>query len=189
MFVNNYFVGDNSWRPGVQDKPTVARVIDESTSRSSTAVQTAISFLGEEDKSHNLVQAGILRVKSMNNEEGNYNTKLPLVVEPTKNWNTTGWSTKSFNLPDLQQNTPTRQQCKGFPDLTVPPPPLPSQTHSPSSNDNKNKGMDDTVLRVIEKMTNTMEQQMLLNARQSEYNMMQNTKMMTNSLRIKTGET
>ena len=164
MFVNNYFVGDNSWRPGVQDKPTVARVIDKSTTRSSTAVQTAISFLGE-DKLSNLVQAGISRVKLMNNDEGNYNTKSPLVVEPTKNGNTMGWSTNSFNLPDLQHYTPTRQQCKGFPVLTVPPPPLPSQTHSPNSNDNKNKGMDDNVLRVIEKMTNTMEQQMLLNAR------------------------
>ena len=176
--MNNVFVGDNSWKPGVQDKPTVVRVINESTTRSSTVVQTAISFLGEENKSSNLVQAGISRVKSMNNEEGNYNTKSPLVVEPMKNGNTMGWSTNSFNLPDLQQNTPTRQQCKGFPDLTVPPPPLPSQTHSPGSNDNKNKGMDDTILRVIEKMTNTMEQQMLLNARRSEYNMTQNTKMM-----------
>ena len=113
----------------------------------------------------------------MNNDEGNYNTKSPLVVEPTKSGNTTGWSTNSFNLPDLQQNTPVRQQCKGFPDLTVPPPPLPSQTQTPSSND-RNERMDDNILRVIEKMTNTMEQQMLLSARWSEYNMTQNTKMM-----------
>ena len=43
MFVNNYYVGDNSWRPGVTEENTkAARQIDALTNRSSTAVQTAI---------------------------------------------------------------------------------------------------------------------------------------------------
>ena len=46
MFVNNYFVGDNNWRTVTREKPNAMRHVDESRNRSSTAVQTAISFLG-----------------------------------------------------------------------------------------------------------------------------------------------
>ena len=49
MFVNNYYVGDNSWRPGVTEGNTkTAHQIDASTYRSNIAVQTAISSLGED---------------------------------------------------------------------------------------------------------------------------------------------
>ena len=45
MFVNNYYVGDNSWRPGVTEENTkAARQIDASTNRSSTAVEQTQSF-------------------------------------------------------------------------------------------------------------------------------------------------
>ena len=41
MFVNNYYVGDNSWRPGVTEgKTKTAQQIDASTNRSNMAVQT-----------------------------------------------------------------------------------------------------------------------------------------------------
>ena len=56
MFVNNYFVGDNNWRTVLKDKPDLTQHIDESRSRSSTGVQTAVSFLGEEDKGSNVLQ-------------------------------------------------------------------------------------------------------------------------------------
>ena len=98
MFVNNYFVGDNSWRPGVQDKPTVVRVVDESTSRSSTAVQTAISFLGE-DKSHNLVQVGISRVKSMNNDEGELQHQIASSGGTNEKWKHNGVVNQQLQPP------------------------------------------------------------------------------------------
>ena len=175
MFVNNYFVGDNNWRTTTGDRPHQVRLSDESKNRSSIAVQTAVSLLGEENKPARLVQTDISRMKAMSNNEGVYDTQSPLVVEPTKNGNSTGWSTNSFNLPEVHQNTSIRQQCKGLPDLTVPPPPIQDNT-LPQGQGETNSG--NAILRVIERMTDTMEQQMKLSVTRSEYNMQQNTKVM-----------
>ena len=128
MFVNNYFVGDNNWRATAKEMPDGRRQPDESKNRSSIAVQTAVFLLGEENKPAQFVQTGISRMKAMSNNEGVYDTQSPLVVEPTKNENSTGWSTNSFNLLEVHQNTSIRQQCKGLPDLTVPPPPIQDNT-------------------------------------------------------------
>ena len=123
MFVNNYYVGDNRLRPGVTEENTkAARQIDTSINRSSTAVQTAISSLGEDCKSESYMQTGISRVKAMGGNDGRYNMQSPLVVGAGKNSNSVGWLTNSYSLPDLQLNTPTQQKCKGLPDFMVPPP-------------------------------------------------------------------
>ena len=175
MFVNNYFVGDNNWRTTAGERPHQVQLSDESKNRSSIVVQTAVSLLGEENKPARLVQTGISRMKAMSNNEGVYDTQSPLIVEPTKNGNSTGWSTNSFNLPEVHQNTSIRQQCKGLPDLTVPPPPIQDNT-LPQGQSETNPG--NAILRVIERMTDTMEQQMKLSATRSEYNMQQNTKVM-----------
>ena len=174
MFVNNYFVGDNNWRTTAGEKPHQVRLSDESKNRSSIAVQTAVSLLGEDNRPARLVQTGISRMKAMSNNEGVYDTQSPLVVEPTKNGNSTEWSTNSFNLPEVHQNTSIRQQCKGLPDLTVPPPPIQDNTLPQGQSANT----ENAILRVIERMTDTMEQQMKLSATRSEYNMQQNTKVM-----------
>ena len=121
MFVNNYYVGDNSWRPGVPEENTkAAQQIEASTNRSSTAVQTAISSLGEDCKLESYMQTGISRVKAMGSNDGKYNTQSLLVVGAGKNSNLTGWSINSYSLPDLQLNMPTQQQCKGLPDFPYP---------------------------------------------------------------------
>ena len=127
MFVNNYYVGDNSWKPGAMKGNTKAtQEVDTSTNRSNMAEQTAISSLGEDGKSESYMQTGISRVKAMGNDDGMYNKQSPLVVEPGKNPNSTGCSTNSYSLPDLQLNTPIQQQWyKGLPDLMVPPPVVP----------------------------------------------------------------
>ena len=91
MFVNNYYVGDNSWKPGATEGNTKAtQEVDTSTNRSNMAVQTAISSLGEDGKSESYMQTGISRVKAMGNDDGMYNKQSPLVVEPGKNPNSTG---------------------------------------------------------------------------------------------------
>ena len=82
MFVNNYFVGDNNWRATAREPPDERRQSDESKNRSSIAVQTAVSLLGEENKPARLVQTGISRMKAMNSNEGVYNTQSPVIVEP-----------------------------------------------------------------------------------------------------------
>ena len=105
MFVNNYFIGDNNWRSVPRGITDSMRHYDESRSRSSTGVQTAVSFLGEDDKGSSTVQTGLARVKSMGNNEADCNVRSPVVVEPTKQGNSTGWSTNSFNIPDA---TPRR---------------------------------------------------------------------------------
>ena len=190
MFVNNYYVGDNSWRPGVTEGNTkAAQQIDASTNRSNTAVQTAISSLGEDCKSESYMQTGISRVKAMGSNNGRYNTQSPLVVGPGKNSNSTGWSTNSYSLPDLQLNTPTQQQCKGLPDFMVPPPvaqphpvvqspsvvqPLPVEQPQQNGPQTGSQRLEENLMRVIE----SMEQQMKLNSTKSEYNMTQNMKMM-----------
>ena len=187
MFVNNYYVGDNSWRPGVTEENTkAARQINASTNRSSTAVQTAISSLGEDCKSESYMQTGISRVKAMGSNNGRYNTQSPLVVGAGKNSNSMGWSTNSYSLPDLQLNMPTQhQQCKGLPDFTVPPPvvqpspvvQLPSVVQPPPQQNGLQTGsqrLEEILMRVID----AMEQHMRLNSTKSEYNMNQNTKMM-----------
>ena len=179
MFVNNYFVGDNNWRTVAREKPNAVRQTDESKNRSSIAVQTAVSLLGEEDKPARLVQTGISRMKAMGHSEGVYDTQSPLVVEPAKNGNSTGWSTNSFNLPEVHQNTSVRQQCKGLPDLSMLPPPIQDHTQPHGQSETNTSGRaENTILRVIERMTDTMEQQMRLSAMRSEYNMQQNTKVM-----------
>ena len=181
MFVNNYYVGDNSWRPETTEKDNKKlQGIDTLTNRSHTAVQTAISSLGEDDKSENYMQTGISRIKAMGSNVEAFNTQSPLVVEPGKNSNLTGWSTNSYSLPDLQRNTPNqRQQCKGLPDLTVPPPtvqPPPAVVHIPQGGHQQatSQRLEENLMRVIE----TMEKQMRLNTTKSEYNMTQNTRMM-----------
>ena len=181
MFVNNYYVGDNSWRPETTEKDNKKlQGVDTSTNRSHTAVQTAISSLGEDDKSENYMQTGISRIKAMGGNVEAFNTQSPLVVEPGKNSNLTGWSTNSYSLPDLQRNTPTqRQQCKGLPDLTVPPPtvqPPPAVVQIPQGGHQQatSQRLEENLMRVIE----TMEKQMRLNTTKSEYNMTQNTRMM-----------
>ena len=142
-------------------------------------MQTAISLLGEENKPARFVQTGISRMKAMNNNEGVYDTQSPLVVEPTKNGNSTGLSTNSFNLPEVHQNTSIRQQCKGLPDLTVPPPTIQNNTLPQGQSEMNTSGhAENAILKVIERMTDTMEQQMKLSATRSEYNMQQNTKVM-----------
>ena len=179
MFVNNYFVGDNNWRATAREPPDESRRPDESKNRSSIAVQTAVSLLGEENKPARFVQTGISRMKAMNNNEGAYDTQSPLVVEPTKSGNSTGWSTNSFNLPEVHQNTSIRQQCKGLPDLTVPPPTIQNNTLPQGQSEMNTSGhAENAILKVIERMTDTMEQQMKLSATRSEYNMQQNTKVM-----------
>ena len=181
MFVNNYYVGDNSWRPEITEKDNKKlQGIDTSTNRSHTAVQTAISSLGEDDKSENYMQTGISRIKAMGSNVEAFNKQSPLVGEPGKNSNLTGWSTNSYSLPDLQLNTPNqRQQCKGLPDLTVPPPTvqpplavvqIPQGGHQQATS----QRLEENLMRVIE----TMEKQMRLNTTKSEYNMTQNTRMM-----------
>ena len=120
MFVNNFFAGDNNWRTVPQVTYETARHSDESRSRASTGVQTAVSFLGEEDKNLSILQAGIARMKSMSPSGDEYKAQPPVVVEPAKPGNTTNWSTHSFHIPNPQQDA-SRQQCKGFPDFTVPP--------------------------------------------------------------------
>ena len=104
--------------------------------------------------------------------------QLPVVVEPTKPGNSTGWSTHSLNIPDTQQDI-SGQQCKGFPDFTMPPPLIVTQTPSPRCNDPE----ENTILKVMEKMTETMDQQMKLSATRADYNMQQNTKMMDQFIR------
>ena len=147
------------------------------------AVQTAISSLGEDGKLESYMQTGISRVKAMGNDDGMYNKQSPLVVEPGKNPNSTGCSTNSYSLPDLQLNTPTQQQWyKGLPDLTVPPsvvpppamaqPPVVPPRHNETQRGSQK--LEESLMRVIE----TMEQQMRLNITKSDYNMTQNTKMM-----------
>ena len=181
MFVNNYYVGDNSWRPETIEKDNKKlQGVDTSTNRSHTAVQTAISSLGEDDKSENYMQTGISRIKAMGSNVEAFNKQSKLVVEPGKNSNLTGWSTNSYSLPDLQLNTPNqRQQCKGLPDLTVPPPtvqPSPAVVQIPQGGHQQatSQRLEENLMRVIE----TMEQQMRLNTTKSEYNMTQNTRMM-----------
>ena len=106
--MNNYYVGDNSWRPGVTEgKTKTAQQIDVLTNRSNMAVQTATSSLGEDCKSESYMQTGISRVKAMGSNDRRYNTQSPWVVGAGKNSNLTGWSTNSYSLPDLQLNTPT----------------------------------------------------------------------------------
>ena len=179
MFVNNYFVGDNNWRTTARETSDERRQPDESKNRSSIAVQTAVSLLGEENKPARFVQTGISRMKAMNNNEGVYDTQSPLIVKPTKNGNSTGWSTNSFNLPEVHQNTSVRQQCKGLPDLTVPPPPIQGNILPQGQSETNTGGhAENAILKVIERMTDTMEQQMKLSATRSEYNMQQNTKVM-----------
>ena len=181
MFVNNYYVGDNSWRPETTEKDNKKlQGVDTSTNRSHTAVQTVISSLGEDDKSENYMQTGISRIKAMGGNVEAFNTQSPLVVEPGKNSNLTGWSTNSYSLPDLQRHTPNqRQQCKGLPDLTVPPPtvqPPPAVVQIPQGGHQQatSQRLEENLMRVIE----TMEKQMRLNTTKSEYNMTQNTRMM-----------
>ena len=172
MFMNNYFVGDNNWRTAARGTPDTVRQPDDSTNRSSIAVQTAISLLGEENKPAQFVQMGISRMKAMGNNEGVYDTQSPLVVKPTKNGNLTGWSTTSFNLPEIRQNTSGRQQCQGLPDLTVPPPSIQNHTLPQGQSETNTSGhTENAILRVIKRMTDTMEQQMRLSATRSEYNM------------------
>ena len=160
MFVKNYFVGDNSWRPDAIER--LVRHVDESRSRASMTVQTAASFLGEEeDKTSSAVQTGISRVKAMGSNAGMYKAQSPLFVEPMKNGNSTGWSTNSFNLPEVQQNTPARQQCKGLPDFTMPPLPIQPQNQPQGQGAaDTSERAEGTIWRVIEKMTDTMEQEM-----------------------------
>ena len=178
MFVNNYFAGDNNWRTVPQNNSEVQRHSDESRSRASTGVQTAVSFLGEEGKSSSTLQAGLTRVKSMGTNEAGCNVQSPVVVEPAKQGNTT-WSTHSFSIPGSQQDT-ARQQCKGFPDSTVPPPTV--QTPTPSTQHSERE--ESAILRVIERMTETMDQQMKLSATRADYNMQQNTKMMDQFIQV-----
>ena len=180
MFVNNYFVGDNNWRSVPRGNTDSIRHYDESRSRSSTGVQTAVSFLGEDDKVSNTLQTGLARVKSMGTNETDANVRSPVVVEPTKQGNSTGWSTHSFNIPDAQQDV-SGQQCKGFPDFTMPPPPISAQAPSPSPKCNDPE--ENTILKVMERMTETMDQQMKLSATRADYNMQQNTKMMDQFIR------
>ena len=101
-----------------------------------------------------------------------------MVVEPAKQGNATSWSTHSFSIPSIQQDT-SRQQCKGFPDFTVPPPTVQTPTPSTPQNDRE----ESAILRVIKKMTDTMDQQMRLSATRADYNMQQNTKMMDQFIR------
>ena len=178
MFVNNYFVGDNNWRSVPRGNTDSIRHYDESRSRSSTGVQTAVSFLGKDDKGSSTVQTGLARVKSMGDNEADADVRPPVVVEPTKQGNSTGWSTHSFNIPDIHQDV-SGQQCKGLPDFTMPPPPIVTQTPSSRCNDPE----ENTILKVIEKMTETMDQQMKLSATRADYNMQQNTKMMDQFIR------
>ena len=160
MFVNNYFVGDTNWRTVPRNDPELIRYFDELRSRSSTGVQTAVSFLGEEDKSSNILQTGLSRVKSISSREVDDKIQSPVVVEPMKSGNSTGYSTHSLNIPQIQQNTHTMQQCKGLPDSTTPPPPI----TVPSTQREYSDKEENMILRVIEKMTDTMDQQMKLSA-------------------------
>ena len=179
MFVNNYFVGDNNWKTVPRNDPELIRHFNESRSRSSTGVQTAVSFLGEEDKGSSILQTGLSRVKSINNREVDCNIQSPVVVESMKSGNSTGYSTHSLNIPQIQQNTPTAQQCKGLPDFTTPPPPI----TVPSTQQECSDREESAILRVIEKMTDTMDQQMRLSVTRADYNMQQTTKMMDQFIR------
>ena len=176
MFVNNYYVGDNSWRTAPAEVQNSTTGVDTSTNRTSAAVQTAILSLGVQD-TETYVQAGISRVKAMGNNNEGGNTQSPIVVEPRRSTNTNGWSTNSCRSPDPNLNTPApNQQCKGLPDFTVPPPATQQQQSSSK--------LEENLFQIVERMTNTMEQQMKLNTTKSEYNMTQNTRMMEQFIKM-----
>ena len=176
MFVNNYYVGDNSWRTAPAEAQNPMTGIDTSTNRTSAAVQTAISSLGDQG-TETYVQTGISKVKAMGNNDAGCNTQSPVVVEPRKSANTTGWSTNSCPSPDPKLNTPSQtQQCKGLPDFTVPQPATQQQQSSSK--------LEENLFQIVERMTNTMEQQMKLNTTKSEYNMTQNTRMMEQFIKM-----
>ena len=121
----------------------------------------------------------------MGNGESNCNIQSPVVVEPMKQGTSTGWSTHSFNTPETQDVA--GQQCKGFPDFTMPPPPIVAQTPPPIMAQTPPPKCSDpeesTILKVMERMTETMAQQMKLSARQADYNIQQNTKIMDQFIR------
>ena len=114
----------------------------------------------------------------MGNGEADCNIQSPVVVEPMKQGNSTGWSTHSFNIPEAHQDV-SGQQCKGLPDFTMPPPPIVTRSPQPGCNDPE----ENTILTVMEKMTETMAKQMKLSATQADYNMQQNTKIMDQFIR------
>ena len=118
----------------------------------------------------------------MGTNEAECKVQSPVVVEPAKQGNTTSWSTHSFNIPNPLQDT-SRQQCKGFPDFTVPPPTVQTPTPTPSTPQGRCDREESAILRVIEKMTDTMDQQMKLSVTRADYNMQQNTKMMDQFIR------
>ena len=121
------------------------------------------------------MQTGISRVKAMGSNDRRYNTQSLLLEGAGKNSNSTGWSTNSYSLPDLQLNTPTQhQQYKGLPDFTVPPPvvqpspvvQLPSVVQPPPQQNGLQTGsqrQEENLMRVID----AMEQQMRLNSTKS----------------------
>ena len=63
----------------------------------------------------------------------------------------------------------------------MPPPPISTQAPSPSPRCSDPE--ENTILKVMERMTETMDQQMKLSATRADYNMQQNTKMMDQSIR------
>ena len=163
--------------------PDSVRRCDESKSRLSTGVQTAVSFLGEEHKDSNTLCTGLARVKSMGNDEPNIQS--PVVVEPMKQGTSTGWSTHSFNMPGTQDVS--GQQSKGLPNFTMPPPPIVAYTPPPIVAQTPPTKCSDpeesTILKVMERMTETMAQQMKLSATQADYNIQQNSKIMDQFIR------
>ena len=61
----------------------------------------------------------------------------------------------------------------------MPPPPIPS----PAPSHNGNNKEENAILKVMEKMTEAMDQQMRLSATRADYNMQQNTKIMDQFIR------
>ena len=80
MFVNNYYVGDNNWRTVPQNTVETQRHSDESRSKATTGVQTAVSFLGEDGENSSALQTGLARVKSIGTNEVGSNVQSPVVV-------------------------------------------------------------------------------------------------------------
>ena len=67
----------------------------------------------------------------------------------------------------------------------MPPPPIHDHTRPQGHSETNTSGRaENAILRVIERMTDTMEQQMRLSAMRSEYNMQQNTKVMDQFIKV-----
>ena len=175
VFVNNYYAGDNPQQMFCEIGQKYSEKNDYSNFRLHH-VQLDVTKQDKASQSMDNLDIWIARMHRMEEThhmaEGYHpNKEPPVIAQPNKMQEFTPSSTKSYRIPDYSVPPPNTHAYKSLPDESLLPG-QPNQTVTVMANDQCDQST--SLLETIKRVTNAVEQQVILSGARVEHSIIQN---------------